>query len=215
MNTLINNPYYKEMLRRNRLLPFFVKGKMKCFIAYFIGNGNAEKYVNKDSWAVVDDEPKTGETCYIDQLCSDHEVNHKYSKIVWNILINHIKVNYPQVKRIRWNRYKDGAVKVYIKEIIHKDKIDNFDICKNECKAYCCNTITVVLKNNRTPEEENEVQLILAHNGTHFKEKDGVQYIEIESKCKFLTNDNACSIYEKRFNTCRKYECEKLKKEMG
>ena len=211
---LIDSPYYKEMLRRNRLLPIFVENKMKCFITYFIGNGNIDKYVKKDSWVAMDDEPKTGDTAYIDQLISDHKTdNHKYSKIVWDTLVNHIKENYPQVRQIRWNRLKNGIVKVYRKEIIHKEKITdkNFDICKNECKAYCCNTITAILKNNRTLEEENDVQLMLAHNGTHFKEKDGVQYIEIESKCKFLTIDNACSIYDKRFDLCRKYECEKLK----
>ena len=117
MNTLVNNPYYIEMLKRNRLLPFFVDGKMKCLITYFIGNGNAEKYVGKDSWAVVDDEPKTGTVAYIDQMITDHEVNHKFSKIVWNILINHIKENYPQVKQLRWNRYKNGIVKTYKKEM--------------------------------------------------------------------------------------------------
>ncbi len=209
MNTLVNNPYYKEMLKRNRLLPIFVDDKMKCFITYFIGNGDVSKYTQKDSWSVVDDEPKTGDTAYIDQLISDHEKNHKYSKMVWNILINHIKENYPQVKQLRWNRLKNGEVKTYKKEIVKENK--NFDFCKNECRAYCCNIITVILKNNRTPQEENEVQLILAHAGTQLGEKDGVQYIEIETKCKFLTNDNACSIYDKRFDTCRKYECEKLK----
>ena len=210
MNTLINNPYYKEMLKRNRLLPVFVNGKMKCFVTYFIGNGNVDKYTQKDSWVVVDDEPKTGDTAYIDQLVSDHEVNHKYSRAVWDILINHIKETYPQVKQLRWNRYKNGVVKTYKKEIGQNVK-RNLDFCKNECKAYCCNIITVVLKNNRTPEEENEVQLILAHEGTKLGEKDGVQYIEVKTKCKFLTNDNECSIYEQRFNTCRRYECEKLK----
>jgi len=196
MNTLINNPYYKEMLKRNRLLPFFVDGKMKCFITYFIGNGDMKKYTEKDSWAVVDDEPKTGTVAYIDQLVSDHEVNHKYSRRVWDILENHIRENYPQVIQIRWNRLKENK---------------KFDICKNECKAYCCNFITVTLKNNRTPQEENEVQLILAHEGTNFGEKDGVQYIEIKSRCKFLTEKNECSIYDKRFDTCRRYECGKLK----
>jgi len=207
---LVAHPYYKEMLKRNRLLPIFVEGKMKCFITYFIGNGDINKYTQKDSWTVVDDEPKTGDTAYIDQLISDHEINHRFSKIVWNILINHIKGNYPQVKQLRWNRLKNGIVKTYKKEIA--DNVDKgFNFCKDVCKAYCCNVITVMLKNNRTLQEENEVQLILAHEGTSFGEKNGVQYIEIKSRCKFLTNDNACSIYDKRFDTCRKYECEKLK----
>jgi hypothetical protein len=105
------------MLRRNRLLPIFVKGKIKCIVTYFIGNGDVDKYVRSDPWSIVDDEPNTGNTCYIDQLISDHEINHKYSKPVWNILITHIKENYPQVKQLRWNRFKNGIVKTYKKEM--------------------------------------------------------------------------------------------------
>lgn len=198
---LVNSPYYKEMLKRNRLISFFKDDKMKCFITYFIGNGNADKYMKKYSWAVVDDEPETGDTCYVDQIISDHEEkNHKYSRIVWDMLIKHIKENYPQVKKIRWIRVKDT---------------DKLNFCKTICKAQCCNVISVVLKNDRTPEEENDVQLILAHNGTQLKENNGTQYIEIETKCKFLTSDNECSIYDTRFDTCRKYGCDKLNKEMN
>ena len=110
--------YYQEMLKRDRLLPVFVGDDLKCFITYFIGNGNAEKYVQRDSWTVVDDEPKTGDTVYIDQLISDKNPdNHRYSKIVWNILVNHIKKNYPQVKKIRWNRWKNNKVNVFKKEL--------------------------------------------------------------------------------------------------
>lgn len=87
------------------------------------------------------------------------------------------------------------------------------DECKkylSECEARCCKVITLLLKKNRTPEEEDDTQLVLAHEGTVLKEEEGVQYIEIDSRCKYLTKDNECSIYDKRFNLCKRYKCEKI-----
>ena len=95
------------------------------------------------------------------------------------------------------------------------ERIENISLnCKlDECKARCCNIITLLLKENRTETEENDIQLILAHQGTHYYNKENIEYIEIESKCKFLTENNMCSIYDRRFDLCRRYECEKLKEE--
>jgi hypothetical protein len=109
--------YYKEMLERNRLLSFFDKGKMKCLITYFIGNGNPDKYQKRDMFTVIDDEPETGNICYVDHLISDRKVNHKYSKVVWSFLITHIKDAHPQVKQLSWKRFKNGIVLTYKKEI--------------------------------------------------------------------------------------------------
>jgi len=205
--------YYGEMLKRDRLIPFFVRDKLICFISFYITN-NPDKFIQRNNpWSVEEDEPETGKIAYIDQIWSDKKkYNHRYSFEVWKRLINFIKQNFPKVEEIYWHRWKNDIIKVFKKELKNVNK--NFDFCKNECKAYCCNIITTLLKNNRTPQEENEVQLILAHEGTQLGEKDGVQYIEIKTRCKFLTQDNECLIYEKRFDTCRRYECEKLKKEM-
>lgn len=115
--------YYKEMLERNRLLPVFNEGKMKCLITYFIGNGNPDKYQKRDMFTVVDDEPNTGNVCYVDHLISDRKVNHKYSKVVWNYLINHIKGSFPQVKQLRWNRAKKDKLTSEIKVFNYKKEI--------------------------------------------------------------------------------------------
>lgn len=202
------------MLKRDRLIPFFKDNKLICFIAFYICDDES-KYISSDPWQILDDKPD-GKICYINQLLTSKSPNNpKLSYEIWHRFKIYIKNSFPSVQYICWRRWdkKTEAIKTCKKEI--GNIIDKkLNICKDICKAYCCNVLTLMLKNNRTPEEENEVQLILAHNGTHFKEKDGVQYIEIESRCKFLTMDNECSIYDKRFNTCRKYECEKLKKEM-
>ena len=120
MNTLVNNPYYKEMLKRNRLLPFFYKGKMICFISFFIGNKNEEgKFVRDDPWSVLDDD-SNGDMCFIDQLWTNktsHWINHKLTYMVWHNFKNFIKENYPQAEYIYFRRWKNNKVNIYIKRI--------------------------------------------------------------------------------------------------
>ncbi len=106
-----------EMLKRDRAFPVHIKGKLKCYITYFIGNGNVNKYVRDDPWSVIDDEPE-GDTCYIDQCVSSKEKeNHKYNRFVFGLFIGYIKNKFPQVKFLRWNRVKSGIVNVYKKEL--------------------------------------------------------------------------------------------------
>lgn len=115
---MIDNNYYMTMLKKDRAFPVKINGKLKCFITYFIGNGNIDKYVRDDPWSIVDDEPKTGDTVYVDQCVSDKgSENHKYNKIVFGMFIKHVKNNFPKVTKLRWNRFKNGVVHVYKKEI--------------------------------------------------------------------------------------------------
>ena len=114
----MDSKYYMEMLKRDRAFPVFKNKKLKCFITFFIGNGNVKKYVRDDSWSIVDDEPDTGDCCYIDQCFSDKgEGNQKYNRVVFNKFIRYIKDRFPTVKRLRWNRVKNGIVNVYKKEL--------------------------------------------------------------------------------------------------
>jgi len=98
--------YYYEMAKRDRLLMLYVNGKSEGLLTFFIGNGSPEKYIRDDMWSVVNDDPK-GNTCYIDHLLTSKDRNNPYASLyVWHNIKNHIKNNYPLVKRIRWNRYK-------------------------------------------------------------------------------------------------------------
>ena len=100
--------YYYEMAKRDRLLMLYVNGKSEGLLTFFIGNGNARKYTERDNmWSVVDDEPKTGNTCYIDHLLTSKNRDNPYASLyVWRDVKNYIKNNYPLVERIRHNRYK-------------------------------------------------------------------------------------------------------------
>ena len=115
--------YYFEMKRRNRLIP--VRDKNGClagFFTFFIGNGNPQKYVNKDSWSVVDDETN-GDTCYIDHLIRNTEYKQRVNSFsVWKSLKQYIKLNYPLVNKLRWNRWKNNKVKTHLKYLKNKEE---------------------------------------------------------------------------------------------
>ena len=113
--------YYYEMAKRNRLLMLYdVNGKSGGLITFFIGNGNIHKYIREDMWSIIKDEPKTGNTLYIDHLLTSKNRNNPYvSLCVWRDIKRYIKNTYPLIKRIRWNRFKEkwGKPKTFKEEI--------------------------------------------------------------------------------------------------
>ena len=118
MNTLVNNPYYKEMLHKDRLIPFFKDNKLVCFLTFFITD-NLEKYIQADSWKVLEDNPD-GEICYISQLLtSKSQDNPKLSYEIWHRFKIYIKNSFSNVRFICWRRWdkRTQAVKTYKKEV--------------------------------------------------------------------------------------------------
>lgn len=119
MNTLVNNPYYKEMLHKNRLIPFFTKdNKMICFLTFYITN-DENKYIEVDPWEVLEDNPK-GNICYISQLLTSKATdNPKLSYEIWHRFKIYIKNSFPAVEKICWRRWDklNQLVKTYKKEI--------------------------------------------------------------------------------------------------
>ena len=102
------------MLKRDRLIPLRFEGVHCGMLTYFIGNGNIDKYVRDDSWSVVDDEPETGTTCYIDQLIAyNTEFTRRHSLEIWHNVKAYLKHKYPQLKCYRWNRFIDGRVNIH------------------------------------------------------------------------------------------------------
>ncbi len=111
--------YYHKMLLRDRLIPITKEGIVIGFITYYIGKSeDLDKYIRDNPWSVVDDEPESGNTCYIDQMITNKESNnHVYSWQVYNMLCSYIEERYPQVTTIRWNRHKGGKTRVYNQSI--------------------------------------------------------------------------------------------------
>lgn len=108
--------YYKEMLAKGRLIPFIKNNELIGFVSFFITN-NPEKYINRNnSWSVEEDDPETGTVFLIDQVWSNRRT-HSDSLGVWKKLVNFVKLNYPQVEKIRWNRWKNDRLYIFNKEI--------------------------------------------------------------------------------------------------
>ena len=103
------------MAAKERLVPVLDDvNKVIGFMTFYIGNGNVDKYIRHDMWSVLDDEPDTGEICYVDQLITNKDkLNPKRSFKTFNLFKQMIKERFPQVHTIRWNRYKKGRVHVY------------------------------------------------------------------------------------------------------
>ncbi len=118
MDTLVNNPYYTEMLHKDRLIPFFKNNKMICFLSFYITD-NLEKYIQADAWEVLDDNPD-GKICYISQLLTSKEPdNPKLYYEIWHRFKIYIQNNFNNVRFICWRRWdrKTQTVKTYKKEI--------------------------------------------------------------------------------------------------
>ncbi len=108
--------YYKEMLARGRLIPFIKDGELVCFISFYI-TSNPDKYIQRENaWSIEEDEPETGRYALIDQLWSDRK-EHNQSFRIWKRLVSYISLNFPQVKFLRWNRWKNNRVYIFNKVI--------------------------------------------------------------------------------------------------
>ena len=104
--------YYNLMQIRNRMVPINIDGKIIGCLTYFIGNGNPHKYMHRDPWTIVDDEPD-GDTCYIDQLLTNKDPgNAKHSYRIFKMFKDYIKSKFRNVKQFKWSRCKDGKLQI-------------------------------------------------------------------------------------------------------
>ena len=109
---LKDNPYYIEMLHKDRLIPFFKGDRLVCFITFYICNeGEEKRFLRDDMWSVEEDNPQ-GNLAWIDQVWSDKKA-HKYSFEIWGRLKSFIRECYPSVKNITWRRWKNKKVNIY------------------------------------------------------------------------------------------------------
>ena len=104
------------MRKTNRLISVKDSNdKLVGLLTFFIGNGDVNKYVRDDSWSIIEDDPQ-GDTVYIDHLLSLGKVP-KYSIEVWAYIKGYFKDNFSNIKKIRWNRFKNNKVRVFVKEV--------------------------------------------------------------------------------------------------
>lgn len=79
--------------------------------------------------------------------------------------------------------------------------------CKN-C-GQCCSYVTIPLDTPTTKREYDMLIWALYHENIWvFLDHDGDWFIEFKTKCKALTKENLCGVYEKRPDICRNHDPE-------
>ncbi len=85
--------------------------------------------------------------------------------------------------------------------------IDPDHLCAR-CMALCCRYVTIEIDKPTTKRDKDDVRWYLLHEGITLLIEDGRWMVKFPSRCSALTEDNTCSIYENRPQTCREYTTE-------
>ena len=100
--------YYYEMKRRNRLIPLFQDGQLVALLTFLIGNGKG--FVRKNPWSIVKDY-LNGDTLYIDQVLRNKDYSERVNSLkLWAELKEYVKENYPNIRKITWNHWRNNKV---------------------------------------------------------------------------------------------------------
>lgn len=78
--------------------------------------------------------------------------------------------------------------------------------CTKLCKGACCKYIGVPIDAPDTAREWDDWRWYLAHEGISIYKDAGRWYLNIATRCTYLTADLKCGIYETRPQTCAEYD---------
>ena len=74
-----------------------------------------------------------------------------------------------------------------------------------KCTGLCCRYFALPIETPEDRQDYDDIRWYLCHEGITVFVEDGDWYISIKSKCKYLTDDYKCTIYNKRPKICRTY----------
>ncbi len=75
----------------------------------------------------------------------------------------------------------------------------------DKCTGLCCRYFSLPIETPEDEQDYEDIKWYLFHEGITVFVEDGDWYISIKSKCKYLTDDYRCTIYDKRPKICRTY----------
>jgi len=76
----------------------------------------------------------------------------------------------------------------------------------DKCTGLCCRYFALPIETPQDRQDYDDIRWYLCHEGITVFVEDGDWYINVENKCKHLSEkDYKCKIYDKRPNICRKY----------
>jgi len=79
-------------------------------------------------------------------------------------------------------------------------------ICSQQCQARCCQYIIVKIPAPRTQTDQEEIRWWVAHQGVSVHISQRKWYLQVFTRCSFLTPNNLCGAYENRPEVCRDYD---------
>ncbi len=87
----------------------------------------------------------------------------------------------------------------------------------SKCSGLCCRYFALPIETPETREDYDDIRWYLCHEDVSVFVEDGDWYINIDNKCRHLSEDTfLCDIYDKRPKICRSYsmkECDLIEGE--
>lgn len=99
-----------------------------------------------------------------------------------------------------------------LKEITRSKKVEGNNICLT-CEALCCRDVTMMITKPRTKSDRDELLWYLHYNSARIFIRNRRWYLSFDGACRYLDDNNLCTIYEKRSRRCRNHnppDCEKF-----
>ena len=77
--------------------------------------------------------------------------------------------------------------------------------CPEKCNAICCNDLAVQIYKPVTRVEKEDLRWHLFFKGVKVYIKHRKWYLLVHSKCRYLSKENRCTIYDRRPERCRNH----------
>ncbi|MBN1788125.1 MAG: YkgJ family cysteine cluster protein [Sedimentisphaerales bacterium] len=76
----------------------------------------------------------------------------------------------------------------------------------SQCTGLCCRYMALPIETPEDREDFDDIRWYLVHRGVSVFVEDGDWYLNIENRCKYLSKDHRCKIYDKRPQICRDHK---------
>lgn len=78
-------------------------------------------------------------------------------------------------------------------------------LCEH-CAAACCRYLALPIEKPSNARDYDDIRWYLMHEGISIFVEDGDWYIQIQTRCKNLGEDNRCMVYEERPEICAEFQ---------
>ncbi len=94
------------------------------------------------------------------------------------------------------------------------DKDGSYEVCK-ECPSICCHDLAMEIYRPRTKHDIENCKWYLHFDTVDIRIRNGRWHLNIKGRCKYLDENDMCTIYDRRPQKCRDHnppDCERFGK---